>query len=79
MKYKLLFAACLLFASLAHAQNVTGIWRGYFLTGMGMFSEKYNYEVQINQLPNKGLRGVTYSYHVTTFYGKALLKGVYQK
>jgi len=42
-----------------------------------MFKEKYNYEVQINQMPNKALRGVTYSYHVTTFYGKALLKGVY--
>ena len=77
MKYKLMFAACLLCFSLAHAQSMTGIWRGYFITGLGMFSEKYNYEVQINQLPNKSLRGVTYSYHVTTFYGKALLKGVY--
>src|SRR3954454_6813967 len=76
MKYKLLFAACVLFASLANAQNITGIWKGSFLTGLGMFQEKYNYEVQINQLPNNALRGVTYSYHVTTFYGKALLKGV---
>jgi len=42
-----------------------------------MFQERYNYEVQINQLSNKALRGVTYSYHQTTFYGKALLKGVY--
>jgi hypothetical protein len=56
---------------------MTGIWRGTFLTGLGMFQEKYNYEVQINQMPNKALRGVTYSYHLTTFYGKALLKGVY--
>jgi len=77
MKYKLLLAACLLLASFVHAQNLTGIWRGYFFTGLGMFREKYNYEVQINQLSNKALRGVTYSYHVTTFYGKALLKGVY--
>ncbi|TKK68305.1 hypothetical protein FC093_11770 [Ilyomonas limi] len=77
MKYKLLFAACLLFTSFVHAQNITGIWKGYFLTGLGMFREKYNYEVQINQLPSKALRGVTYSYHTTTFYGKALLKGVY--
>ena len=77
MKYKPLFAVCLLFASLANAQNMTGIWKGSFLTGLGMFQEKYNYEVQINQLPNNALRGVTYSYHVTTFYGKALLKGVY--
>lgn len=77
MKYKLLFAACLLVTSLVHAQSMTGIWRGYFFTGLGMYREKYNYEVQINELPNKALRGVTYSYHVTTFYGKALLKGVY--
>ena len=77
MKFKLSFAVCLLFTSFAHAQNITGIWRGTFLTGLGMFQEKYNYEVQINQLPNKALRGVTYSYHLTTFYGKALLKGVY--
>src|SRR3954453_17239182 len=77
MKFKLLFAACLLFTCLAHAQNMTGIWRGTFLAGLGMFQEKYNYEVQINQLSNKALRGVTYSYHLTTFYGKALLKGVY--
>jgi hypothetical protein len=77
MKFKLLFAVCLLFTSFAHAQNMTGIWRGTFLAGIGMFKEKYNYEVQINQLPNKALRGVTYSYHLTTFYGKALLKGVY--
>jgi hypothetical protein len=77
MKFKLSFAVCLLFTCLAHAQNMTGIWRGTFLAGLGMFQEKYNYEVQINQLPNKALRGVTYSYHLTTFYGKALLKGVY--
>ena len=77
MKFKLSFAVCLLFTSFAHAQNMTGIWRGTFLAGLGMFQEKYNYEVQINQLPNKALRGVTYSYHLTTFYGKALLKGVY--
>lgn len=77
MKYKLLLAVFVLFASFAQAQNLTGVWRGYFYTGLGMFREKYNYEVQFNQMPNHGLRGVTYSYHVTTFYGKALLKGVY--
>jgi len=77
MKYKLIVVVCLLFTSFIHAQTLTGIWKGYFITGLGMFSEKYNYEVQINQLPNKAVRGVTYSYHVTTFYGKALLKGIY--
>ncbi len=79
MKYKLLFAASLLAFSFVHAQNMMGIWRGYFYTGLGMNREKYNYEVQLNQLPNKALRGVAYSYHLTTFYGKALLKGVYQE
>ncbi len=77
MKYKIALVVCLVCGSFLHAQNITGIWRGYFYSGLGMFREKYNYEVQINQLQNKGLRGVTYSYHTTTFFGKALLKGIY--
>lgn len=64
-----------------HAQDITGIWRGYFNSGYGYFKQQYKYEVQINQLGNnasqKGIQGVTYSYHSTTFYGKATLQGIY--
>ncbi|NCT94772.1 MAG: hypothetical protein GXC72_10135, partial [Chitinophagaceae bacterium] len=59
----------------ADAQQLTGIWRGYFSSSNGLFredmrEEMYKYEVQINQLPNNALEGVTYSYKSTVFYGK---------
>src|SRR3954468_4576112 len=81
MKSRLLFVAFLLAASCVNAQNITGIWRGYFNSGYGNFKQQYKYEVQINQLSNsatqKGVQGVTYSYHSTVFYGKANLQGIY--
>jgi len=81
MKSRLLFVAFLLAASCVNAQDITGIWRGYFNSGYGYFKQQYKYEVQINQLSNaedrKGLQGVTYSYHTTVFYGKATLQGIY--
>src|SRR3954471_24608220 len=81
MKSRLLFVAFLLAASCVNAQDITGIWRGYFNSGYGYFKQQYKYEVQINQLSNaaemKGLAGVTYSYHTTVFYGKATLQGIY--
>lgn len=70
--------ACLCAISLLQAQTLTGIWRGYFYSGLGFFRQQYKYEVQINQLKNKSLRGVTYSYNTTVFYGKAGLKGIAQ-
>src|SRR3954462_1467705 len=81
MKSRLLFVAFLLVASCVNAQDITGIWRGYFNSGYGYFKQQYKYEIQINQLSNaadrKGLEGVTYSYHTTVFYGKATLQGIY--
>lgn len=81
MKLRLIFAACLLITSCIRAQDITGVWRGYFNSGYGYFKQQYKYEVQINQLRNtasmKGLQGVTYSYHSTVFYGKATLQGIY--
>ncbi len=65
------------------AQKLTGIWRGYFIQKnynpfSGQFVEdRYKYEVQINELPNKALEGVTYSYKTTVFYGKAAFRGLY--
>lgn len=63
--------------------NITGIWRGYFLQKnfnprTGKFEEdRYKYELQINNLSNNALEGVTYSYRTTSFYGKAALQGIF--
>ncbi|MFM2362964.1 MAG: hypothetical protein RLZZ316_1866 [Bacteroidota bacterium] len=62
------------------AQDLTGIWRGSFVSSdnkmMDLFNmeERYKYEVQID---NRGkiFQGVTYSYKTTVFYGKASSKG----
>ena len=64
-------------STLAHKSALTGVWRGFFTSGMGFFQDKYKYEVQIGQLNNNGLKGVTYSYRTTVFYGKANLAGMY--
>lgn len=81
MKLRLLTIAFLLPAICVYAQDITGIWRGNFTSGYGNFKQQYKYEIQINQLVNnaaqKGLQGVTYSYHSTVFYGKATLQGIY--
>ncbi len=75
----------LLFATVSYSQNITGIWRGYFVQNTyhlrsGQFVEdKYKYEVQINDLPNDAIEGVTYSYKTTLFYGKAASQGIYSK
>jgi len=64
------------------AQKITGIWRGYFSSSNGMYregamEEMYKYEIQIQQLSNNSIKGVTYSYKTTVFYGKATLQGIY--
>ncbi len=64
------------------AQKVTGIWRGYFSSSSGVYregirEEMYKYEIQIEQLSNNGIKGVTFSYKSTVFYGKATLQGIY--
>ena len=71
----------LLLSYTAHAQKITGIWRGYFKSSTGMYrdgaqEEMYKYEIQIEQQSNNGLKGVTYSYKSTVFYGKAELQGI---
>ncbi len=66
------------------AQNLTGIWRGSFISSsdpatnrlmelMGA-EDRYKFEVQIDQ-NDKKFEGVTYSYKTTVFYGKAVCKG----
>jgi hypothetical protein len=46
------------FSSLLSAQDITGIWRGYFITDDG---QQYRFEIQMEQ-SNNTLSGVTYSY-----------------
>lgn len=72
----------LLFSVTADAQKITGIWRGYFSSSSGLYSqglreENYKYEIQIDQQSNNGIKGVTYSYKTTVFYGKAEVSGIY--
>ena len=77
----------ILTATLSFSQKITGIWRGYFVNNThfhlrsGQFVEdKYKYEVQINDLPDNSIQGVTYSYKdVNEFYGKAAIQGIFNK
>src|SRR6187397_2667779 len=59
------------FSFLSSAQDVTGIWRGYFITDDG---DQYRFEVQMEQ-SNNTLSGVTYSYREKQFYGKCSMTG----
>jgi len=56
----------------AFSQDLTGIWRGYFLTESG---DHYKLEFQIKQNPNGSVTGVSYSYLDVRFYGKAKMTG----
>lgn len=62
-------------APVAHAQNLTGIWRGYFITEG---YQQYKFELQIKHNSNF-VSGVSYSYLNTVFYGKAKLTGSFSK
>lgn len=59
------------FSFLSSAQDLTGIWRGYFITDDGL---QYRFETQIQQT-NNSLSGVTYSYQDKRFYGKCTMTG----
>ena len=72
----LVFTFSLLALSPCFSQNLTGIWRGYFITETG---EHYKYEVQLDQSKKNSLSGVTYSYLDTRFYGKATFTGNFTK
>lgn len=72
----------LLISFSTNAQQLTGIWRGYFSSSTGMYregfkEETYKYEIQLDQQANNSVKGVTYSYKSTVFYGKAELNGIY--
>ncbi len=82
MRLNFILFILLLVGITADAQKLTGIWRGYFSSTSGLYSqgvreENYKYEIQIDQQSNNGVRGVTYSYKTTVFYGKAEISGIY--
>ena len=60
----------------ANAQDLTGIWRGYFITE---YSDQYKFEIQVAQNKTNRITGVSYSYLDTRFYGKATLTGFTNK
>jgi hypothetical protein len=73
-RFGTLISFILVFTSLAtlKAQDITGIWRGYFFTAeQGL---NYKFEVQVKQNKNS-LSGVSYSYQSTQFYAKASMAG----
>lgn len=69
-----------LFTVPVFCQDLTGIWRGSFVSADNKMSDlfnledRYKYEVQIDQ-HGKAFTGVTYSYKTTVFYGKATSDG----
>lgn len=87
MNMRLTFTSFIILLSITFcsAQSLTGIWRGYFIQRdfdiyKGKPTEdKYKYEIQINNLANNSVEGVTYSYKTTVFYGKASMQGIYTK
>lgn len=54
------------------AQNITGIWKGYFISDAG---EYYKLEFQVEQSSSSAVKGVSYSYLDVRFYGKATMTG----
>jgi hypothetical protein len=75
-KYLILFLLLIPFTRFtSSAQDLTGIWRGYFVTE-GF--DQYKFELQVKQT-GSSVSGVSYSYLNTIFYGKATLTGTYDK
>ena len=68
----LLFIVSPAFTIFSYAQDLTGIWRGYFIDA-GM--RQYRYEVQLEQTKKNNFSGVTYSYLGKSFYGKTSMVG----
>ena len=75
-RYLFLFFLLIPFARFSSsAQNLTGIWRGYFVTEG---YDQYKFELQVKQ-SGSAVSGVSYSYLNTVFYGKATLTGTFNK
>ncbi|MDB5252173.1 MAG: hypothetical protein JWP27_1342 [Flaviaesturariibacter sp.] len=66
----------LLGVSGVNAQDLTGIWKGTFVTESG---ENYKLEFQITENKTLVVTGVSYSYLDSRFYGKSSMTGHYSK
>ena len=75
-KYFLLFLLIPFTGVRSFAQNLTGIWKGYFVSSFG---EYYKLEFQINNNSANFSSGVSYSYLDVRFYGKATMTGSFIK
>ena len=73
---KILFSLLIFLSASVHGQNLTGIWKGYFITEGG---EQYKLEFQIGQEPTFIVNGISYSYLDDRFYGKSTMKGKFSK
>jgi hypothetical protein len=72
-----LFAFFFLFQTISSfAQDLTGIWRGNFISEGG---EEYRLEFQIRQSNSLVVTGVSYSYLDVRFYGKTTMTGNFNK
>ena len=79
MKYVFIF---LLFYTELAAQELTGVWKGYFIT----FSNKpfqdiqtYEFEVHLLQLDSNTLQMITISFQKEKFYCQANAKGTFNR
>jgi len=72
----LFFSSCFISSNSLKSQNLTGIWRGYFISDAG---EQYKLEFQITQNKSNAVTGVSYSYLDVRFYGKASMTGSFIK
>ncbi len=81
-----LLSLFIVFSLSGFSQDVTGIWRGYFNQVKYILDEngkkvaipldRYKFEVQLDHANNR-MKGVTYSYLSTVFYGKAIATGTF--
>ena len=76
LSFSLITLIMILATPKANSQDLTGIWRGYFITE---YSDQYKFEIQIAQNATNRITGVSYSYLDTRFYGKATLTGYTNK
>src|SRR5438046_4348476 len=75
-RFTLLTVSLFFFRPFSFAQDLTGIWKGYFITNGG---EQYKLEFQVKQNPTSSVTGVSYSYLDVRFYGKATMTGSLKK
>jgi len=72
----LIVGSLIFYSPVCHGQDLTGIWRGYFISEDG---DQYKLEFQVKQNQTLAVTGVSYSYLDVRFYGKATMTGNYSR